>query len=333
MVIFQKKSQSLTMSKNRNRRVRPSSKGFSLWLMVLGLVLTSFVTQAQMTLEWKCDTVKALLGDVINPELVISSDPEVSTQGLDTFLFLKNRDFEILGQDQGTVYSTQHSKIFKKKFHISFYKTGKFYLPGQSLVYQYNGKELVTTLDSLKIEIFEPTLSDTTKIQPIKPIWEEKRNFWDFLPYILIFLGICAVLYFIYKWWKKRQKKIIDDRWFEEDPNDWFLAKIEEIENFYGNNPAKWKEVYTPLNEHTRRFIYKKTDIPAGELTSEEIIESLNATHHLSHSDMSSMQEVLLHSDLIKYAKGIPEPSDFKKDTAWLKAWAKSFKINKPNHA
>ncbi|MBK9212107.1 MAG: hypothetical protein IPO14_03875 [Saprospiraceae bacterium] len=321
------------MLNNRNIKKTIPGRGFKPWILVLGMVLSSILAQAQMTMEWKSDTLKGLLGDVINPELVVSSDPEVSTQGLDTFSFLKNRDFEILGQEEGTVYSTDHSKIFKKKFHIAFYKTGKFYLPGQNHIYQYNGKELVSTLDSLMIEIFEPTISDTTKIQPIKPIWEEKRNFWDFLPYILIFLGLCLALYFIFKWWKKRQKKIIVDQWFEEDPNDWFLAKIEEIENFYGNNPSKWKEVYTPLNEHTRRFIYKKTDIPAGELTSEEIIESLSATHHLSQSDLSSMQQVLLHSDLIKYAKGIPEPSDFKQDTAWLKSWAKSFKVNKPSHA
>ena len=145
----------------------------------------------------------------------------------------------------------------------------KFYLPGQSLVYQYNGKELVTTLDSLKIEIFEPTLSDTTKIQPIKPIWEEKRNSWDFLPYILIFLGICAVLYFIYKWWKKRQKKIIDDRWFEEDPNDWFLAKIEEIENY----------------KQAKKYIEKSLEINVNNAV---VLEHLGDIYHSMKDDSNA---------------------------------------------
>jgi hypothetical protein len=127
------------------------------------------------------------------------------------------------------------------------------------------------------------------------------KKYW---PHILVFLGLCAAIYY---WWRKRQIKqsLPAPPVPEPSPHEWALAALDELQERNLWQGGDVEEHYTMLTAIFREYLERRYGITALEQTSEEIIHQLTF-QKLEPSLLADTEQLLSVSDLIKFAKADP---------------------------
>ena len=85
------------------------------------------------------------------------------------------------------------------------------------------------------------------------------------------------------------------------------------------NSQIEFKEYYTILIDIFREYLESQIKIPAMESTSNELILRINllrdsGKYDFEKSNISKLEGLFIKSDLIKFAKSLPDKSDIKND-------------------
>lgn len=162
------------------------------------------------------------------------------------------------------------------------------------------GREIKTPPLQLEIKpLYNPNEND--KIKDIAPIFE-------FLWWLKILIAIIIMLlgYLVYKKLKKKERiKQEQDIPDPRTPYEKAVAKLEELIAKRLLEQDKVKEYYTELSEIVRTYIEEEFKIPATQLTSNELIKRLKDEMRIEI--MIALREFLEISDLVKFAKYIPQ--------------------------
>lgn len=193
-------------------------------------------------------------------------------------------------------------------FEDGYYNLGKFPM-------LYVDKNIIDTLFSadsmiIKIGTYEiDTLTQT--IYDIKTPLKTPLKFGEISGYIIWGLAglglLCVLIWYIFT--KRRNLSLLGKPKPVEPPHVAAIKALETVHNqkLWQNN--KHKLYYTRITDILREYIGRRYAIHAMEMTSDEIMEAMKA-RGLEIKSYEDLGEILKASDLVKFAKYIPE-ADF----------------------
>lgn len=296
-------------------------KYFKQLLLIILINLTCFITtDAQnLSVSLKSDTNNVLIGDQININLTVNSDRK-------TKIYLPLipdtlGKIEVISRSKIDTILSEKNFILKQNYIVTSFDSGSFIFPSLTILYERNGQTTLYPLqsDSLILNFNTLPVDTSQAIKDIKPPLDEPYTLADFIDYILIGLGFIAIILTIIYVIKKRKKKsdIIQDY----DPKiPAYLIALEELKKL--ENEKYWqkgqlKKYYTVLTEILRLYLERQFEIPALEMTTDEILSSLNNYRSLNSSKISfddeiikTIKPVLKIADMVKFAKYQSHPDE-----------------------
>ncbi len=157
---------------------------------------------------------------------------------------------------------------------------------------------------------------DTTKIEikDIKANAREPITFREILPILLIVLGVIVLvlaLYYYYKYWKKNRKLKIKDIFIKPKPAlppyELAIKALEDLRLKRLCEKGENKRYYSELSEILREYLGGRFGIHAIEMTTYEISEAILGIEEIGPNSRQELISILRESDLVKFAKHIPE--------------------------
>jgi hypothetical protein len=224
-------------------------------------------------------------------------------------------NFEL--SDSISTDSVVDKKFIRSTIHLPMggFDSGKMVFPEQVFIFRKEGDTTPFVINTRPVEFHISTITINPD-KDIKPVVEPARPGVDWLKileywllYILI-IGIIALIIILYLRNRKREKNITVQHPAIKRP-PWEIA-IENLALLQKENlPASGevKAYYTRLSNITRQFISEILLIDAIELTTEELLEKLNAKKYRSER-IGIISEILELSDSVKFAKYHPDDND-----------------------
>lgn len=181
----------------------------------------------------------------------------------------------------------------------------QYTLPGESVPQQVRSDSLILYVRSVDV--------DTTRaIRDIKPTMEAPLTLAELWPVFtgLAIVGLIAGFIWYYLWRRKMKKPLFPAIRKQQLPA-WqeALENLERIESMKLWQNGRYKEYYTGITDVLRIYLENQFQIPAMEMISAEIIESLER-HPGLNAHKEKVIQVLNLSDLVKFAKELPLPAE-----------------------
>ena len=205
-----------------------------------------------------------------------------------------------------------------KKYLMTGFDSGSFFIPSQQIFI----KNRAYLSDSLLINVATIAV-DTSKQKmfPIKSIQTEPLIYDDFKPYIVWVILALSLIGILVYYLITRKKPEVDEKEtvliippFEEA-----LQKLQELDNklLWQNNEIK--KYYSELTEIVRVFIEKELEIPALEITTQELVELLSEydkskNYNLTKETIQKLNTLFKEADLVKFAKSTPLSHEIEED-------------------
>ena len=277
-------------------------------LFYISLFLTSLVFAQEPLVKATIDTIHIRIGEQFQYKITINETKNVIIPKLKNLGKL-----EVISENKIDTIKNQ----LIKKYILTGFDSGAYYIP-QHHIYIKN-QDYVT--DSLLVNVATVSI-DTTKVKkfPIKTILDEPYVFDDLKPHLWWVLSILAliiaVLYFVLR---KKKEEIIPEIIPEIPPYEEAINKLHELDSklLWQNN--KTKAYYSELTEIIRAYIERELKIPALEITTDELINSLSNFHQsgvitTDKETIIKLKELLKEADLVKFAKSKPLAEEIEED-------------------
>lgn len=166
--------------------------------------------------------------------------------------------------------------------------------------------------DSLMLTVLDVDVDTTTaEIRDIAPIEKVPYTFWEIFRWILLGLGILALAFGGWWFWKKWKSGKVSE-WLSNEPVDSRTPEERALDNLESLRQKQlWqsgrvKEYHTELTDTVRTFIEEATGIRATDMTSDETIEEMKSRKWTV--DNSLLRDIFTTADLVKFAKSEPLP-------------------------
>lgn len=192
----------------------------------------------------------------------------------------------------------------------------------------YADKNIIDTLyaaDSLRIAVATFQIDSTSHaIFDIKPQRKMPLRFGEFSGYLLWGLLILAILVLgawgLAVWLHKHGRKLADI--FRPapplPPHIVAIAALEKLHNEKLWQSNRHKQYYSGLSDILRTYLAGRYDVGAMEMTTDEIVDAVKGLDMPQKSAMD-LVSVLRESDLVKFAKAMPEATE--NEDAYHKAY------------
>lgn len=297
------------------------------YIIVMLAVLHAGSISAQHV-ETRLDSSKILIGDQIGFELKarIPAGHQVAFPDIRDTVTQK---IEVVDKGQVDTTFTKDSALLSRRLTITSFDTGKIAIP--RLQFGYGSKTITDTLESNSLLLqVNPVKVDTAQaIKDIKGPMEAPLTFAEILPWILGFLVFLLILLAI--WYsrkkKKAQKPVFQPKAKPEDPPHVEAMKaLEALKKKKLWQNGKVKKYYSELTHILRVYIEKKFEIPAVESTSNEILYDLKQ-FDIESQLYSQLEECLVTSDMVKFARMEPLPQEHEKSYNTVVAFVEQTKF------
>ena len=273
-------------------------------LFIFLLLLISTATFAQQKVVTSIDTTKNKIG----AEFKLTLKTSVDTLSKVVFPKLKNIGaLEVIQSYPIDTIKKDDRYELIKKYGLTQFDSGKYTIPSIKIL--INNKAFLT--DSIKVEVANVQV-DTLKqkmydIKDIVKAQDSLGDWWKYLLWILLILGIGA---FVYWYTKIRQKKKIEEEVYKT-PIEKATSLLNTLEKKELWQHGEVKAYYSELTDIARNYIEEAIEIPAMESTTSELITGLKAASlkkkmKLSQETIENLFAVLKQADLVKFAKSKP---------------------------
>ena len=219
--------------------------------------------------------------------------------GEQPFELLKNLSTDTISLGNGNIQII--NELLLTSFEPGEYTLGpiKLLAPGEAKT-----SDTVSS-NILRIKVLPlPLKKDSTEIKPIRDIWEENKNWQDWLPLVYVLTGILFLVLFLL-WIKKRKKNkvpIQEATLKKVSPAQEALEKMEWLsrQNFL---PEKdFVNFHYELGIIFRSFLEKQFEVNVLDLTTSEVLEKIQNLPVHSHLP-SDLVHWMKTADFIKFAK------------------------------
>jgi hypothetical protein len=197
-----------------------------------------------------------------------------------------------------------------KRYGLTQFDSGVYTIPPQKIV--IGNKTLLT--DSLRVEV-RNILVDSTKqgLYDIKPIIEVEKSpsqWWKYILYTLLVLGIVAGLIYWVLWRKKPLSE--EEQIALLPPYDRAKLALKKLEESDYLKQDALKEYYSELTQIVRKYLDEKVYDHSMESTTDQLISRLRLLKEGNQIDLSkdtikNIESILKRADLVKFAKSKPD--------------------------
>jgi hypothetical protein len=279
----------------------------------LFLIFTCLSTFAQVSPSLKIEANEILIGDQVKTTVSVESAQSKNVSFPELVDYWKSDNVEILNLSNIEKINSNDGKlILKQSLTLVFWDTGNYVLPALPFAYtnQENNDTVFSEKLMVKVRYPDEILGDSTYMAPIKPILEERKNFFDYLLayrylcYAIIgFLIFCVLIYLISKRIVNKNKANVP--FSPESKALHALNKLLEADYSKKGQHALYHEGISFI---IRTYLNEKFGIKTLESITAEILESMKELE-LSDQFKSELKELLETADLVKYAKASPLPA------------------------
>lgn len=264
--------------------------------IVLSLLFIYSISFAQQTSP-KIDKNKIQIGD----QIIYSFSLPIEKVDTSYFPIEIKDTLEIVKQKIDTV-----DKAGKKFLDYKYYLTS--FVCGKHNIITANGKglefEVLTyPIDTVKIEIkdIKANADEAFSIKEIMPI----------IIWVIIGIAFCVACFYGYKLWKKYKNSNIKDLFIKPKPklpaHIIALNSLEDLRLKRLIENGRVKEYYSEISEIIREYLFGRFSISAIEMTTDEILSEVENVKDISNDSISLLDYILKNSDLVKFAKFIPD--------------------------
>lgn len=290
-----------------------------LWLAAGLLVCGCPRTFAAPSLRVFCDSA-AWIGDSLSLKLQYEgSDPRnVLFPVLDPQAY-PGLDFYSATPERDTTYDKE-TGLFRLQaaYPFTIYAAGTYAIPPLSFRVFENGQILIYDTDTLWINIHEPEVDPEQDIRDIKAIqqvsvWERMGDYLRRHYLWLTVLGVVlAAAGFGWYYWRRKRRNlpVFSAPKPTIPPLEQALADLRRLKAKQLWQQNRIKEYYTELTDILRAFLAAEYHIAAIEMTSDECLDALRLNYPDRKEDVRNLGVVFRTADLVKFAKGEPQPSE-----------------------
>ncbi|MGB4655318.1 MAG: hypothetical protein WBH98_07795 [Bacteroidales bacterium] len=264
----------------------------------------------------KVDTNSIRIGEQINMQVSVTVPK--STKLLwyaisDTI----SKNIEVINSQPIDTLKTENDKFvnYTQNITITSFDTGVHVIPPFAVKMQNDSNinsfaEIFT--QPIPIQVFSVSVDTTKAIKDIKPIMRAPVTFREVIPYVLIAIGVVAlvllVIYLVNR--IKKDKPILPIKRKPQLPA-WEIAlnELEKLRNKRLTEQNKIKTYYTELVDIFRQYLKNRFDIDAMEMLSHQIIDSC-ADLEIDSNLTDKVNTLLNTSDLVKFAKVLPSETE-----------------------
>ena len=271
------------------------------------LTLPGHVTAQKLT----PDTTAITIGQQINLTLELGVDKGERAEWpvLNDTL---TKSIEIISKSAiDSIVDAQTGKtMYRQQLVVTSFDTGFHVIPPLPFKVKGSGETDSDThqTEPLLISVSGVAVDMQAEIKDLKPIMQAPYTLRDFLPWILLALGIAllALLGWFYYQSRKKKKPLI--KLSLRQPKPAHVLALEQLEALKAEQlwqKGQIKEYYSKLTDILRAYFDARFGVNAAEMTSDEIISSMK--DHLSDAQrMNDLRKILAHSDMAKFAKARP---------------------------
>lgn len=279
---------------------------FILISSVLCLMSTPTFLSAQI--EAEIDTAHIKIGEPIQYRLSVplpTDQPIQLPEIRDTLSF----HVEILDQKIDTVWVGEKEKLVQHLTLTSF-DPGEFLI--RSLPVVVGGDTLLSPSFQIKVDEVQIDSANLAGF-PIKPIMDEEytwKDYWDkywvyFAVGILVFLALMIVAILFLR--DKKRKDILSKT--PKTPYEEAKDALKSLDKKNYLAKGQINPYYSDLSYLLRRYLGKVFHFSSLELLSDDLVDHFQKTTHLDKNQLEQLKEFLYESDLVKFAKAVPEES------------------------
>jgi hypothetical protein len=287
-------------------------KGICLNLLFLLCLLSESLTAQVIRVQAVIDSNTIDLGDQVHLTLTVEK-PVGSVVEFPVFKDTLCGSVEILarGKIDSVLNQKDNEVILKQILTLTAFDTGLLYIdPIPILCRSGNGVDTFRSAPNY-LEVRSFPVDTTNTIRDIKGIYKVPVAVMEILPWALLaaILGL-LVWFIVYYLKKKKRNEPVLARTIPAEPPD--IIALRELENLKSEKvwqQGRVKEYYSRLSDIIRAYLEKRYNIMALEQTSYEIL--LTAQDYVGKDGNYSLLKTLLRlSDLVKFAKALPEPDE-----------------------
>jgi len=280
--------------------------------LLLLYISLPFYIYAQKT-EIKLDTNNILLGDQI--QLIIGITlPENARVSFPTLADTLTKDIEIVKIGKIDTNALGNNTMrYSQNITITAFDSGYFVVPPLSFTYSFppDTTSSYAETEAMLLEVKKVPINEQEDIKDLKDIFGAPLTFREILPYLLLGIGVIALVFLAIWLLKKYRKK--EKIFFVKKPvlppHIEALEALEKLKHkkLWQNNFVK--EYYSELTDIIRLYLERAFEINALEMTTEEIKQALTPKH-IDETLKVELKKVLELADLVKFAKFFPLPSE-----------------------
>lgn len=285
-------------------------------LIVFGLLFLTVplgILNAQpFQAEAKLDTSQILIGDQIYLDVQITQ-PENAKVGFPDIENQVSPGVEVLeAMERDTVKLEDRNIGVRQRFLVTSFDTGRVELPSFKFPYSYEGQQGSIETRPLAMTVRPVKVDTTQSIFDIKAPFGAPITFMELLPYIAGVLGLILLGWLIYYIITKRRRKepILTQRKPDEPAHVYALRELDKLKEEKLWQQDKVKLYYSRLSEILRTYLWMRYGIKTLERTTGEILDSLQKSEFSDDHLYNRLEDTLRLSDLVKFAKMVPTPSE-----------------------
>lgn len=263
--------------------------------------------------EATVDKTSVFIGDRIKYTIEVTADKEVELQlpefG-DNLAEFAIRDF---GSSKGGFWG---ARTLTQWYLLDIYETGEFSIPGAMVKYRVEGDDEWKGLNTDEISVEVISVLDKNDKEPeIRDIKGPVRyRNWSYFFIILSAIPVIILLLLLIRYLVNRKKtRVTSTPSFPA--HEIAIKALNKLmrENYL--KTGQTQQHYFELSNIVRHYLENRFQLKAPEMTTEEFLTILRKSEVLDPDQKNLLKDFLSHSDMVKFAKHIPE--DIENDSSY----------------
>jgi hypothetical protein len=277
-------------------------------IILLLLFVTVFLSaqKPEVSAELERDSIQ--IGEQINFKINLESEYPLKSLVPDVEKALTN-GIEIIESKIDSTKAENYSYAFR--YLITSFDSGFYKIPSVEILYN-DGRiaDTVFTLPAI-LTVYTPIVDTTEEIKDIKGVFKSPVNLNEILSYWKIYTAIILLIAIIlasYYYLIRKPGIMVEP--VRVPPHVKAINKLDRIKSEKLWQQGKVKEYYSELSNTVRQYIEERFEIPAMESITSEILEDFKKFSYDDEYLMEILENMLNLSDLVKFAKEDPAPSE-----------------------
>ena len=266
----------------------------------------SLIAETQVSIFSSTNLVT--IGDRISVKLILKTSFQVQKVNF----ISKGKDFEIISEKLLPSKIQGGYILFEKNITISFFKTGDFNI-GPFIVELIKNGEIIETkqTNSVPIRVKSVLTKEDKSIKPLKDLIEIKGNPFCVLKYVIVFFVFAILVVLIIFLLRRRKGYLFKKQELILSPIEELELRVNELIEQKMFEKGRIKRFFTNLTMIIKHFLSREYKFSAEDFTTYETLLHLKAKEGEALI-VDNLEFLFNISDLVKFAKFVPDSHTFK---------------------